>query len=769
VRPPAARSGTALAPGISLTLLHLRRVPRGLFREAADTWQRLAQVPAGSTFDAGTGATRTPLAGPQLNAAVLRVSTELAPASIALTVLTHNGSHLGRTGPRGGGTAVPFCVPLGHAPGSPHPLGVSLSSAATRTGVPSPEAVLNFAVTSEAAQDMVLHLQWGTSDDGGELELALDRGSNRTGHTWHVALPAGGPHAVVPWAHGKVPGGLRFGWRAGGGGVCSLGRVCVDPYALVLTQPAFEPPCPPGMAPPPALGDVLADVALQTAPFTGDAATGPALGVRAHQATGAICHALTSHMPCPQRAPAAALVAAYLDVRRCTPAGTFAAAQAQVAALAASGVTAVVLYPPVTACLSHTPGTSPGDTPSSQLTEEDANSPLSLFAPDWRCGTPDDLLALVGACHSHGLRVMHTVQLAHTSDRVTSAAATGSGGCWSLAALDAPSYCDVIQCADAPPTGEPGSAVSLVPSPAAGPPRPAPNPPPPAALNPCAPGTQTLVVDAMRHWAATYRVDGFLLLGAAAANRGPRGRPPLLESIALDAVVGGPGALVFAHNLDGPASEVSLPHWGVLGDTIRQFPTDILAFCDGAGGQLSALATRLCGSGDVVGGSLRGPSFALNSVPPASQLASPAHARLAVLITMAAAGMPTLRAADLLSDPALGAFVKAAVDARTAHAALLARTQFPEDGAIGWFDNAMQRPKWEDPAAPALMAVAMPTAQPTLFLALNASKEDVDFQLPTPPPGKAWRVLLDAGAAPPADVKPRVRSFACSVFLSRSH
>ena len=281
---PAPRSGAALAPGISLTLSHLPRVPRGLFREAADTWQRLAQVPAGSSFDAGTGATRTPLAGPQRDAAILRVSTELAPASIALTVLTHNGAHLGRTGPRrAGGTALPFCIPLGHAPGSPHPLGVSLASAVTRTGVPSPEAVLNFAVTSEAAQDMVLHLQWGTADDGGELELALDRGTNRTGHTWHVALPAGGQNAVVPWAQGKVPGGLRFGWRAGGGGVCSLGRVCVDPYALVLTQPAFEPPCPPGMAPPPALGDILADVALRAAPFSSDAVTGPALGVRVHQ------------------------------------------------------------------------------------------------------------------------------------------------------------------------------------------------------------------------------------------------------------------------------------------------------------------------------------------------------------------------------------------------------------------------------------------------------------------------------------------------------
>jgi len=275
------------------------------------------------------------------------------------------------------------------------------------------------------------------------------------------------------------------------------------------------------------------------------------------------------------------------------------------------------------------------------------------------------------------------------------------------------------------------------------------------------------MVNAMRHWAATYRVDGFFLLGANATNRGPHGRPPLLESIALDAVVGGHGALLFAHHEPGEASPhgthggLSLPHWGVLGETITAFPSDIAAFCTGAPGQLSALATRLCGSGDVVGGSLRGPSHALNTCP---QVTGPAHTRLAVLITMAAAGMPALRASDVLSaeDPTLGAFVKAACEARQRHSSLLARPQFPPDGAIAWFDATLQRPKWEDAQAAATMAVCMPASTPTLFLALNGGSPatgggDVAFTLPSAPQGMAWRILLDAGAASPADCTPRVR------------
>ena len=228
------------------------------------------------------------------------MATDLAPASLALTLVTPGGgAHLGRSGPhtKSSSLAAPFCVPLGHAPGVAGPQGVSLGHVATPTGVAAPEAVLNFAVASRSAKQMVLYLQWGTDDDdaSGELELALDPGINRTGHMWHIAVPVGGPAAVVPWGKGAPKGGLRYGWRAGGGGMASMGRVCVDPYAGVLVPPAFPPPCPPGMVPPPALGDVPASLAVGALQYADDGATGPALGVRPHHIASRPCASGSGH------------------------------------------------------------------------------------------------------------------------------------------------------------------------------------------------------------------------------------------------------------------------------------------------------------------------------------------------------------------------------------------------------------------------------------------------------------------------------------------
>jgi hypothetical protein len=254
---------------------------RGLYREAAETWQQLPTLPEGSAFDAPTGGTRTPLKAALSPAALpspsplsplraeIRVPAAFAPASLGFTLYSAvaGGTHLGRTG--GGAAeaplAIPFCVPLGHAPGSPAPLGASLAHRATATGVTSPAAVINFAVHSRAAASLVLYLQW----DGGELELALDPRLNRTGDVWHVALPLGGAGAVLPApaAASGAGGGssLLYGYRAAGGASESgaargerflPARVLFDPYAAALCAPAFAPAAPAGVVPPPLLGDL---------------------------------------------------------------------------------------------------------------------------------------------------------------------------------------------------------------------------------------------------------------------------------------------------------------------------------------------------------------------------------------------------------------------------------------------------------------------------------------------------------------------------------
>ena len=742
--------------------------PRGLFRESADTWQQLPTPPAGSGFDPVSGATRTPLVAPEGGGplrAQIRVPEAFAPASLGFTLFAPPppaptpppagaamappmpvGTHYGRTGSAPNAPSTPFCVPLGHDAGSPAPLGASLAPGSAGS---DGSVVLNFAVHSRSARSLVLYLQW----DGGELELALDGRVNRTGDTWHVALPAGGPSAVLPAPAADGPP-LLYGFRAGGavGGEGALrgerfnaGRVVFDPHAKRLRAPLFAPAAPPGVEPPPLLGDLGALVA---APPDWEADRPP----KRDAARSLLYHldvaAFTAH--------ASAGVAP-------GRAGTFLGVLDRMPHLLAMGVTTVALAP-VTVAL-------PGDDPA---------APASLFALDDRFATAPgravaELAAMVAGLHAAGIEVLAPLVLSHTAEGVASEPV-------SLAGLDAPAYFAV----------EAGGAL-------------APAPPPHAmraALNPCAAATQSLVLEAARYWASTFRVDGFTLHGGAFAARGPAGRSPLLEALAADAVVGGPGAKMYYVRGPGDTGAARLPHWGVLGETLPAFAADVAAFVHGGQGLMSPLATRLCGSGDVLA-PLRSPRHAINclALPHERSLAAAAagreppmdageplgalsedehaeggaRARLMLLILFASAGVPALSQGDefgaartaaasaLRFDDAAGAapwgvslarFVAAASEVRLRHADALAWKSFPPEGAIAWMDPLGARPPWSDPAAPAVMAFASAGMPPTVCVCLNGSGSDVTFALPEPPAGRVWRCVLDAAAPPPGDVTP---------------
>jgi len=796
-------------------------VCRGLYRESTDTWQRLPELPAGSVFEPASGGTRTALSddGSGVHCARLSVPADFAPASLAFTLApAAAGSppqlQLGRAGGANGVSGRPFCVPLGHAPGSPSPLGASLAHPATPTAVPAAQAVLNLALLSRGATGVTLYLQWGGgdgADEEGELELALDPALNRTGDTWHVALPLGGPACALP----GLATGLLYGWRCGGGGTGEgiargerfhLGRVLFDPHARALLQPLFAPPAPPGVPPPPLLA-ALGHLAGKPFAWPEDGHEGATQGSASQQAAAA-----AAARPAPPAPARSALVAYLLDVRRFTghpssgcPAsqrGTFLGALSRVEHLLALGVNCVLLAP----CHARLPGQH----------AEDA-APAGFFALDGRLAShparaQDEFRALVAGLHAAGILVLPSFGLSHTCERV-------SGQPVSLAGLDAPSYYLVNADGSLQPAAAAADAHAAALAAQAAPGAAAAAQPvvPHAALNPCAAAVQNLVLDALRYWRASYRVDGFLLLGAAAAARGPQGRSPMLEGIALDAVVGGPHSLLFFANeapqqAAGAAQQsqqpVMLPHWSVVGERVASYPSDCAAFAHGRPGALSQLATRLCGSGDALA-PLRNPTHALNvltglaagqgrAVSLAQTAFSPdagtggaggdddaVRARVMLLILFVSAGVPVLTMGDEFGDakqpqpPAAGAgdehspaalrwdvdaspwgaslaaFVAACAAARRQHAALLSPVVFPSDGDRGWSDALLGRPAWEDAEAPALLAFRAPAEGPRLFVALNASGVQTSFALPPPPAGHVWRVLLDAAAPPPADCTPR--------------
>jgi len=670
----------------------------GLFREAAENWSRPQPLPPGSAADEASGAVRTPLAAAGGGwEAELRIPSALAPTSLALLLLSPGGL-LGRSGgaargpapsqlPPPGAPPAPLVLPLGFGGGWAAPLGASASAQ------PSGTSRLNFALHSAAARSVVLYVQWGGGGEGeGELEIALDSGgTGRTGDVWHCSLEAG-PGGALP-----APGGARrllWGWRCGGavGGEGALrgerfnpGRVLFDPRARALGPPLFAPPAPPGVAPPQLLGELLAPEAA--------AARGGGLG-----------------------RPAAPLLARL-------PRGPFADLALHAARLAALGVTHVELPPflaelPADAAAACAPGAPPAP-------------PASLHAADGARGGERALAAACGALRAAGLRVLAPLPLAHTAERV------GAEPPCSLAGIDAPSYFRI------------GAGGELAASAAAPPPGPAPNRPPPAALEAAAAATQELVLAAARDWVARLGADGLVFYGAAAAAGGPLGRAPLLESLALDAVVGGPHATLFYAGEGGAA----LPHWGVAGAVAPGSAEDAGAFASGAPGALSRIATRLCGGG-AAAGPLRAPRQVLQELPAAVTDGAPDAARLLLLLHLCSVGVPTLDGPHLYPAP-LAAFVAAAAAARARHADLLAPAAFPTDQLRAWAGADGGRPAWEDAAAPAFISFAAPAAQPRLLAAFNASGGAVRLAPPAPPPGRHWRLLLDCAAPPPADCAPR--------------
>ncbi|KAF6984582.1 hypothetical protein CFC21_002566 [Triticum aestivum] len=134
------------------------------------------------------------------------LSFRAAPAPFSLSFLLTDGEGAEIRTHR----STPFCVPVGVGPGSPAPLGLSLSEG----------GAANFALYSRSAKGVVLCLYGRCGGGGGKpaLEIELDPYVNRTGHVWHVSLES-------------VEGYGSYGFRCG---LFGMGHPLLDPYAKVI-------------------------------------------------------------------------------------------------------------------------------------------------------------------------------------------------------------------------------------------------------------------------------------------------------------------------------------------------------------------------------------------------------------------------------------------------------------------------------------------------------------------------------------------------------
>ncbi|RKN36697.1 glycogen debranching protein [Streptomyces hoynatensis] len=130
------------------------------------------------------------------------------------------------------------------------------------------------------------------------------------------------------------------------------------------------------------------------------------------------------------------------------------------------------------------------------------------------------------------------------------------------------------------------------------------------------PYMRTVILDALRHWATEYHVDGFRFDMAAILARGTDGRPlddpPLLEAIAHDPVLAGRRLIAEATDASGLDLVGRFPHHGRWAEWNDRYRDTVRRFLTGRPGAAADLATRLAGSPDLY--AARGPAASVNYV-----------------------------------------------------------------------------------------------------------------------------------------------------------
>ena len=426
---------------------------------------------------------------------------------------------------------------------------------------------VRFAVASSSAEAVEVCLVDGDPDAPTERRFAL---TERTFGVWHGHVPG-------------VGAGQRYGYRVHGpyrpwdGPRANPAKILVDPYARQITG---------------TITDLKSARGWEIDPMTGPPSTVDSLG---HVPLSVVTDALPPVTgPRPDN-PWSETVIAEVHVRGYTrlhpdvppeQRGTYLglAHPAVVAHLRRIGVTAVELLP-VTATLDEPPLLDRG------VTNFWGYSTLGFFAPNpGYSSVPgaevEEFRAMVDALHAAGIEVLLDVVPNHTCEGGV------DGTTISFRGLDAPAYYSLRGGYDADITGTGNT------------------------LDAGSPTVVRMVCDAMRNWVTAFGVDGFRIDLASVLGR-PRSGPfdphaPLLTAIATDPVLAQCKLIAEPWDATGEGYRVggfpvAWSEWnGRYRDAVRDFWR--------GHGAIGELASRLTGSEDLYGLSLRRPWASINFV-----------------------------------------------------------------------------------------------------------------------------------------------------------
>lgn len=117
------------------------------------------------------------------------------------------------------------------------------------------------------------------------------------------------------------------------------------------------------------------------------------------------------------------------------------------------------------------------------------------------------------------------------------------------------------------------------------------------------PIVQQMILECLRYWVTSYRVAGFRFDLASILGRNedgsPMSRPPLLESLAFDPILGKTKLIAEAWDAGGLYQVGSFPSWNRFTEWNGKYRDDLRSFLKGDAGVTQTAAIRITGSHDL--------------------------------------------------------------------------------------------------------------------------------------------------------------------------
>ncbi|MCI8995690.1 MAG: glycogen debranching protein GlgX [Lachnospiraceae bacterium] len=123
------------------------------------------------------------------------------------------------------------------------------------------------------------------------------------------------------------------------------------------------------------------------------------------------------------------------------------------------------------------------------------------------------------------------------------------------------------------------------------------------SLNCNHPIVHQMILDCLRYWVTTYRINGFRFDLASILGRNedgmPMNKPPLLQSLAFDPILGDVKLIAEAWDAAGLYQVGTFPAWNRWAEWNGRYRDDMRRYLKGDGGLAQAAAQRIVGSRDI--------------------------------------------------------------------------------------------------------------------------------------------------------------------------